>query len=96
MNNNSFGGNTMNDMIRIDDEYIEWLKNIKSRFKMTQIKASIKVDDEMLRFYWSLGKDIVEKQAESKWENSFFDTLSEDLKKGSQGQKVFQQLIFDT
>lgn len=35
MNNNSFGGNTMNDMIRIDGEYIEWLKNIKSRFKMT-------------------------------------------------------------
>ena len=86
----------MNDMIRIDDEYIEWLKNIKSRFKMTQIKASIKVNDEMLRFYWSLGKDIVEKQAESKWGNSFFDTLSEDLKKCSQGQKAFQQLIFDT
>lgn len=51
----------MNDMIRIDGEYIEWLKNIKSRFKMTQIKASIKVNDEMLRFYWSLGRDIVEK-----------------------------------
>ena len=43
---------TMNDMIRIDGEYIEWLKNIKSRFKMTQIKASIKVNDEMLSFYW--------------------------------------------
>lgn len=50
----------------------------------------------MLRFYWSLGKDIVEKQAESKWGNSFFDTLSEDLKKCSQEQKVFQQPIFDT
>ncbi len=67
----------MNDMIRIDGEYIEWLKNIKSRFKMTQIKASIKVNDEMLRFYWSLGRDIVEKQAESKWGSAFFDTLSE-------------------
>ena len=61
----------MNDMIRIDGEYIEWLKNIKSRFKMTQIKASIKVNDEILRFYWSLGRDIVEKQAESKWEVLF-------------------------
>ena len=56
---------------------------------MTQIKASIKVDDEMLRFYWSLGKDIVEKQAESKWENSFFDTLSEDLKKVPRDKRFF-------
>ena len=51
---NTFGGNTMNDMIRIDDEYIKWLKNIKNRFKKTQIKAAIKVNEEMLRFYGRL------------------------------------------
>ena len=71
----------MNDMIRIDDEYIKWLKIVRDRFKRTQIKAAIRVNDEMLRFYWSLGKDIVEMQAESKWGSAFFDTLSEDLKK---------------
>ena len=86
---NTFGGNTMNDMIRIDDEYIKWLKNIKNRFKKTQIKAAIKVNEEMLRFYWSLGRDIVEMQAESKWGSSFFDTLSEDLRKMFPGTKGF-------
>ncbi len=84
----------MNVMIRIDGEYIEWLKNIKSRFKMTQIKASIKVNDEMLRFYWSLGRDIVEKQAESKWGSAFFDTLSEDLRKIFPGTKGFSTTNF--
>ena len=62
----------MNDMMRIDDEYIKWLKNIKNRFKKTQIKAAIKVNEEMLRFYWSLGRDIVEMQAESKWGKLIF------------------------
>lgn len=38
----------MNEMIRIDDEYIKWLKIVKDRFKGTQIKAAIKVNDEML------------------------------------------------
>lgn len=71
----------MNDMIRIDGEYVEWLIAIKKRFQATQIKASIKVNDEILRFYWSLGKDIVEKQAESRWGTAFFETLSEDLRK---------------
>lgn len=79
----------MNDMIRIDDEYIKWLKIVRDRFKGTQIKAAIKVNDEMLRFYWSLGRDIVEMQAESKWGTAFFDTLSEDLKKMFPGAKGF-------
>lgn len=79
----------MNDMIRIDDEYIKWLKIVRDRFKRTQIKAAIRVNDEMLRFYWSLGKDIVEMQAESKWGSAFFDTLSEDLKKMFPGAKGF-------
>lgn len=43
----------MNDMIRIDNEYIEWLKTIKNRFKNAQIKASIKVNDEVIRNNWS-------------------------------------------
>lgn len=43
----------MDNMIRIDKDYIEWLKHVKKRFKNTQIKASIKVNDELLRFYWS-------------------------------------------
>jgi len=86
---NVFGGNTMNDMIRIDNEYIEWLKTIKNRFRKTQIKAAIKINEEMLKFYWSLGRDIVEKQAESKWGSAFFDTLSEDLKKMFPGAKGF-------
>ena len=53
----------MDNMIRIDKDYIEWLKHVKKRFKNTQIKASIKVNDELLRFYWSIGKDIVNMQS---------------------------------
>ena len=79
----------MDNMIRIDKDYIEWLKHVKKRFKNTQIKASIKVNDELLRFYWSIGKDIVNMQAESKWGGAFFETLSEDLKKMFPGAKGF-------
>ena len=79
----------MDNMIRIDKDYIEWLKHVKKKFKNTQIKASIKVNDELLRFYWSIGKDIVNMQAESKWGGAFFETLSEDLKKMFPGAKGF-------
>ena len=43
----------------------------------------------MLRFYWSLGRDIVEIQTESKWGSGFFANLREDLRKMFPGTKGF-------
>ena len=34
----------------------------------------------MLEFYWSLGHDIVQKRAESKWGSGFFNQLSQDMR----------------
>ena len=64
----------------IDEEYRQWIQDISRRYRQSQIKASIRVNDEMLRFYWSLGKDIVEKKAESKCGTGFYNNLSRDLK----------------
>ena len=57
----------MTTLIKIDDDYAEWIRNLSLRFKQSQIKAAIKVNSEMLRFYFSLGADIVNKKAESRW-----------------------------
>lgn len=64
----------------IDDDYLRWVKEISSRYKMGQIKAAVKVNQEMLRFYWELGRDIVERNAENKYGSKFYKTLSKDLK----------------
>ena len=69
----------MNDLL--DLEYKNWLCDLKKRYKASQIKAAIKVNSELLKFYWLLGKDIVAKKCESKWGSSFFTNLSQDLKK---------------
>lgn len=45
-----------------------------------RFKAAVKVNIELIRMYWDLGKDIVKKQSESKWGNGFFADLSQDLK----------------
>ena len=57
----------MTTLIKIDGDYAEWIRNLSLRFKQSQIKAAIKVNSEMLRFYFSLGADIVNKKAESRW-----------------------------
>jgi hypothetical protein len=40
----------------------------------------VKVNQEMLQFYWDLGKDIVERDAENRYGTRFYASLSRDLK----------------
>lgn len=69
----------MSKLLKIDKEYTEWISELSLRFRKSQIKAAVKVNSEMLHFYWSLGGDIVTKKAESKWGNDFYKGLSQDL-----------------
>ena len=69
----------MSKVITVDSEYKEWIQDVAQRFKRSQIKAAIKVNDEMLRFYWSLGKDMSEKGMEAKYGSGFYKMLSKDL-----------------
>lgn len=60
-------------------EYKDWLAGIKIRVRSAQIKAAVKVNSEMLLFYWDLGADIVVKQEKAKWGEGFLTQLSKDL-----------------
>lgn len=63
-----------------DSNYKSWIKSLKENIYSAQIKASIAVNEEMLRLYWNLGKDICDNQFESSYGSKFFETLSRDLK----------------
>jgi len=36
-------------------DYKQWLTDLKSRIRQSQIKAAVKVNTELLRLYWDLG-----------------------------------------
>ena len=63
----------------IDKEYVSWVKDLASRYRQSQIKAAVKVNREILNFYWNLGRDIVVLKAEARWGDKFLKTLSADL-----------------
>lgn len=64
----------------LDKDYADWLADLSKRYRSSQIKAAVAVNEELLKFYWSLGRDIVNRQAENKYGKGFFNTLSRDLK----------------
>ncbi len=45
----------------LDKNYTLWVKELVTRYRSSQIKAAIKVNRELLHYYWELGKDIEEK-----------------------------------
>jgi predicted nuclease of restriction endonuclease-like (RecB) superfamily len=67
------------DLIK-DSEYKAWLKDLKLRIRQSQIKAAVRVNSEMIELYWSIGADIVAKQAESVWGSGVIKQLSADLR----------------
>jgi predicted nuclease of restriction endonuclease-like (RecB) superfamily len=62
-----------------DNEYRQWIADIKARVRQTQIRASVKVNSELLNFYWELGADIVIKQKTAIWGSKLIPRLSRDL-----------------
>ncbi len=72
-----------------DREYLQILEKIKKSYKDRQLKAAVSVNSEMLRFYYSLGGEIIDLQAESRWGNGFYKKLSSDLQKDIPNVKGF-------
>lgn len=64
----------------IDKDYLQWVKELSTRYRQSQIKAAVKVNSVLIEFYWGLGSDIVSREADNKYGGRFFATLSADLR----------------
>ncbi len=74
-----------------NNEYKNWIGEIKELIQSKQIKAAIAVNKELINLYWQLGKSIAEKVNTSLWGTSVVEQLSHDLKKEFPRQKGFSR-----
>ena len=65
----------------IDADYIDWIAEIKHRYRSAQVKAAVKVNAEKLLFNWELGRDLVQKKAEERWGAGVVEQVSLDLRR---------------
>ena len=72
-----------------DSKYRKWLFEVKNRYKVAQIKSSVKINSEQLLFNWLLGRNLVVLRAEEKWGNGVVEELSLDLQDAFPGVKGF-------
>ncbi|MCL2412592.1 MAG: DUF1016 N-terminal domain-containing protein [Bacteroidales bacterium] len=79
----------MNNPEKINTDYRQWLIDLKTKIRQSQIKAAVRVNEELLRLYWNMGQDIVVRQMESTWGSKFFEKLSNDLRSEFPDMKGF-------
>lgn len=77
------------DGMTADKEYIEWLADVKARFRQSQIKASIRVNTAMLEFYWSIGRDLVTLRAERRWGAGIVKQFALDMRQAFPNETGF-------
>ncbi len=65
--------------VSLDEDYVNWISDVKKRFRSAQIKAAVKVNSEQLLFNWQLGRDLVTRRAEEKWGTGIVEQVSLDL-----------------
>ena len=76
-------------LMKQDGSYRDWIREISQRFRQSQLKAAVSVNAEMLRFYWSLGRDMEAQKANYAWGSHFYQQISEDLQDELPGVKSF-------
>ncbi|WP_418618752.1 PDDEXK nuclease domain-containing protein [Ruminococcus sp.] len=81
----------MDKLVEVDARYREWISEVSKRFHQSQIKAAVKVNDEMLRFYWQLGKELHDRKDKFSYGQSFYKTISRDLRRELPDVKSFSE-----
>lgn len=68
-----------NNEIIPSHDYIVWVGELGKRYRQSQVKAAVRVNEELILFYLGLGRDIVERNMENTYGSGFYASLSRDL-----------------
>lgn len=82
---------TQNIALSQNKEYRSWVKELKQRYLSARLKASVDANRTLLEYYWSLGRDIADKQYSNTYGSKFYETLSRDLRLEMPGEKGFSE-----
>lgn len=71
--------------------YAKFLTSLKGKIRSAQIKGAIAVNKELIRLYWDIGKDIVEKQEQDGWGSKVLEKVARDLQNEFPGVEGFSR-----
>ena len=74
---------------RRPEGYDHLLRDLKDRVRAARVRAALAVNSELVLLYWSIGRDILERQDRLGWDAKVIDQLAADLRKEFPESKGF-------
>lgn len=75
----------------VPNEYAGFIASLKEKIKSSQFKAALSVNREMIKLYWEIGKDIVEKQKQDGWGSKVIERVARDVQNAFPGIEGFSR-----
>ena len=72
-----------------NEEYKQLINSLLQRIKQTRMQTAIGVNSQLIKLYWSIGKDIVKMQENNAYGDALVYQLSEDLQRAFPDVKGF-------
>lgn len=72
---------TAKEAVVLKSDYIKFLKEIKEKIISSRISAYRGLNRQLIKLYWEIGENIVERQERFGWGKSIVEKLSSDLRK---------------
>ena len=79
----------MPDIVPLPPDYAAWLADLKARIHSAQQRATLAVNRELVRLYWQIGRDILERQQREGWGAKVIERLAQDLRNAFPDMKGF-------
>lgn len=73
----------------IPGDYADWLASLKSRISGARQRATLAVNQELVRLYHQIGTEILERQNRQGWGAKVIDRLAADLREAFPEMKGF-------
>lgn len=81
--------------IELPADYAELLEALKTRIAGARIQAQRTVNTMLIELYWSLGKDIIGRQASQGWGTGVIRRLAADLLSRYEGSVIPESAVHD-
>lgn len=75
----------------IPTDYADWLADIKTRVATARQRAALAANAELIRLYWQIGRDILQRQVQQGWGSKVIERLARDLREAFPEMKGFSR-----
>jgi predicted nuclease of restriction endonuclease-like (RecB) superfamily len=79
------------DIEAVPSDYADVLARLKEQVRSAQLRAQRVVSSELIELYWSIGREILSRQADAAWKAEIVTRLAEDLRAEFPSMKGFSR-----